>query len=427
MQLTLTASPRGALVVLLWMRVLAVLGQSAAVVAARVWLGIDLPLAAMGVLILGIAVVALLTALRLRFLAWPCTHLELAGQLLLDVAALTCLLYLSGGVTNPFASLYLVPIAFAAVGLAWWYTAAIVLACLAAYLMLMQHFVPLAYRDPDATEIFNLHILGMTVNFMVSAVLLGVFLAIMTLQVRRRDHEMARLREETLQREHLASQGLLAAGAAHELGTPLSTIAVLASEMESRIAAASPLHADIRLLRSQIGVCKQKLNELLLLSGHGRAPEAYLTSARNLLQGVMDDVSVLHPRVRFELRWTELGSGPMIRVEAGLAQALRNLMNNAADASVAGGGRVEAGVIREEHGLSIYIDDDGPGLSDEARRLAGRAVFTSKSGGLGLGLVLSNANLNRLGGDVTLSDRDGGGTRTHVRLPDYLLEADSHG
>jgi len=427
MQMTFTASPRGTLVVLLWLRVLAVAGQGAAVAVAWYGLHVQLPLAAMGIVVAAMAVLVLLTALRLRA-PWPCTHLELAMQLLLDVFGLTLILYFSGGTTNPFASLYLVPIAIAAVALDWRYTAGILSACLVSYLVLTREFVPLSYRDEDAAGIFNLHIFGMGVNFVVSAVLLGVFLAMLTREVRRRDRELAQLREDALRREHLTSMGLLAAGAAHELGTPLSTIAVLVSELKSDPRTSPASKENLDLLGRQVIMCKEKLGNLLRFSGHERAPETRLVRLRELLQDAIDAVRTLHPRVRFELRAPDTAPDAVIRADAGLVQTLHNLLNNAAEAS----GRGEANAVlveiqRDTQGLLIAMDDDGPGLSDDVRRLAGKAVFSTKPGGAGLGLILSNANLSRLGGEVSLSRRAEGGTRTSIRLPLVLVEPNRHG
>lgn len=424
MQLILTASPRSALAVLLWLRALAVAGQAVTVCVALAWLRIDIPLGAVAALIAALALAALLTGLRLRWLAWPCTQLELALQLGVDVAQLALLLYLCGGVTNPFASLLLVPIAFAAVSLAWWYTGLAVACCVTVYLFLHQHFQPLAYQDPDSAAQFNLHILGMIVNFVLSAVLIGSVLAAITAQGRRREAELALLRETALQRDHLASLGLLAAGAAHELGTPLATIAVLASELEERAPEGFRLREDLALLRSQVRLCKQRLGELLRLSGHERAPEASRGSLRASLEEVMQGLELLHPRVRFALRWPEGTPDPLVRIEPGLVQALRSLLDNAASAGAAGGGHVEVGLL--PGGSGIYIDDDGPGLSAEARRYTGHAVFSTKAEGLGLGIMLSNANLDRLGGRVTWHDRPDGGTRAAMHLPAGLWE-DTHG
>lgn len=422
MQMTFTASPRGALVALLWMRVLAVIGQTAAVAVAWYGLQVQLPLAAMACVIAALALLALLTALRLR-VSWPCTHPELTAQLLFDVLALTVILYLCGGTTNPFASLYLVPIAIAAVTLPWWYTAGILSACLSCYSLLMHEFIPLSYRNEDAAGIFNLHMIGMSVNFVVSAVLLGVFLALMMREVRRRDRELAELREDALRREHLTSMGLLAAGAAHELGTPLSTIAVLVSGLKSDPLASAEAREDLDLLGRQVALCKEKLGALLRLTNRERAPDMRLAGVRRLLQEAIDAVSIMHPHVRFELRIPDGVPDPVIRVDAGLVQTLHNLLNNSAEAGGSGGvSRVTVAVRRDVEGVLIDVDDDGPGLSDDQRRLAGKAVFSTKPGGTGLGLILSNTNLGRLGGEMSLSRRAEGGTRTSVRLPPALLE-----
>ena len=132
MQLQLTASPRKFLQVLLWMRLCALVGQSITIAVVCRWLGASLPVAAMGAVIAVLALIAALTALRLRT-ALPATQAEVSLQLLIDIAELTVLLYLSGGTTNPFASLYLLPVALAAVALAWQWSTLVTLSCLGCY------------------------------------------------------------------------------------------------------------------------------------------------------------------------------------------------------------------------------------------------------------------------------------------------------
>ena len=417
MQLQLIVSPRKFLRVLLWLRVCAVVGQSATIVVVQRWLGIELPVAAMSVAIAALAVAALLTGLRLRT-AVPATELELACQLLIDIAELTALLCLSGGTTNPFASLYLIPVALSAVGLAWQYTAILTLTCLGCYGFLIDRFTTLSFMHVTLAGAFGLHMAGMQVTFALNAVLLAAVLSLMAAEIRRRDQAVAGLREEVMRKEHLSAMGLLAAGAAHELSTPLQSMAIVVSELRAALNVDAEFRDNLGLLENQIALCKHKLTTLLQVAGSARTPERRIAPIRAVLQDALDSWSMIRPAIRLEVHWQELPSDRAVAVDEGFPQALISLLDNAAEASESmGSDRVRVTVAEDAHSIRLYIDDEGPGLSAEVQQQAGKAIFTTKKEGLGLGLVLSHANLNRLQGALTLTTRPEGGTRTTVTMP----------
>jgi two-component system sensor histidine kinase RegB len=424
MQLQLTASPRKFLQVLLWMRLCALVGQSVTIAVVCRWLGASLPVAAMSAGIAALAPIAALTALRLRT-ALPATQAEVGLQLLIDIAELTALLYLSGGTTNPFASLYLLPVALASVALAWQWSVLITLSCLGCYGWLITHAVPLAVpHNPVAA--FSMHVAGMHVTFAISAVLLAAVLAVMAAEIRRRDQVMAALREEALRREHLGAMGVLAAGAAHELSTPLFSMAMLVSELRTARRIDQGFRDDLELLGRQIQLCKDRLTTLLQAAGRARGPQTRTVALRDALRAVLDDWTIVRPAIRLEVDWQGLSGQPLVSVDEGFPQALTSLLDNAADASAArGSDLVRLAVTAGTSDVRLFIDDEGPGLDPQLQQRAGKAVFSTKPGGFGLGLVLSHVNLNRLRGDVTLTNRAGGGTRTMIVMPVCAAGADS--
>lgn len=396
---------------------IAVAGQAIVLHVAHATLGIALPIGPIEAVIAAVVVFAALTAARLG-LEWPPTEVEVALQLLVDIGALTALLYLGGGATNPFASLYLVPIALAAVGLHRGYAIAIASVCIAAYVLLMRFFIPLQYPGYNAATEFNLHLWGMAVNFAISALLLTVFLIVMNSERRAREQDLAQLREDTLRHEHLSAIGLLAAGAAHELSTPLSTMAILASELKRALPPESREHADVDLLQRQIRVCKERLNRILRSSGQERAPETRPASVRAVVLETLDAWRVVHPAARVAVTVSEAADTAIVRIDEGFAQALVNVLTNAMQAShECGSPRIAVSLDVRDRAVTIVIDDEGNGIDASLRNAAGRSIVSDKSDGFGLGLVLSNANLARLGGELTLSPRAGGGTRTTIRLP----------
>ncbi len=417
MQLQLTASPRKFLQTLLWLRLLAVIGQSSTVVIADRFLGISLPLEPLMLAIGALAVTAALTAVRLRT-QLPVTQLELGLQLLIDVLQLAAVLYMSGGTTNPFASLLLVPVAFSAAALAWPYAIGIALITLGGYLWLTAHFRALPFMGANMMAAFDLHMVGMHVTFALSTALLAIALAVMATEMRSRDRAMTRLREAALRNEHLNAMGLLAAGAAHELSTPLLSMAMLVSELRAARRIDRQFHSDLALLERQIQLCKERLTTLLHARQAFGGPGPLRIPAGQLLQQVIDDWSIVRPAVQLQVDWDGLESGALLEVDDGFSQALTSLLHNAADASATRGShRVGMCFCQDATSLQIIIEDEGMGLDAEIGQLAGKAVFTTKPTGFGLGLVLSHANLNRLKGTVTLNNRPQLGTRTTVSMP----------
>jgi two-component system, sensor histidine kinase RegB len=426
MQLQLIASPRKFLHLLLWLRVCAVVGQSITIVVIERWLGIGLPLGAMSAAIAALAVTAVLTALRLRT-AVPATQLEVLLQLLIDICELTVLLCLSGGTANPFASLYLLPVALAAVALAWQYAALVTATCLACYLYLVDSFTSLSFMHMNLASAFDLHVAGMHVTFAISAVLIAATLSLMATEMRRRDRTVATLREQMLRKEHLSAMGVLAAGAAHELSTPLQSMAILISELRCAGKIDAEFRNNLSLLDKQIALCKHKLGALLQTAGQPRGPQQRLVAIRVVLQEVLDGWTIVHPAVRLDVDWRNLAGNPRVVVDEGFAQALVSLLDNAAEASESAGSNVvRVAVEAHARAIRLFIDDDGPGLSPQLQQRAGKAIFTTKKTGLGLGLVLSHANLNRIDGDLTLTGRAGGGTRTTITLPSRSDAAADH-
>lgn len=417
MQLQLTASPRKFLQMLLGLRLLAVIGQSLTVTIAERTLGISLPLEPLAIAIGALGVTAALTGVRLGT-KLPITQLELALQLLVDVLQLTAVLYFTGGTTNPFASLFLIPMAFSAAALAWPYVFGITLATLSSYLWLITHFRALPFMHANMMAAFDLHMVGMHVTFALSTALLAVALALMAAEMRRRDRAMMELRETALRNEHLNATGLLAASTAHELSTPLLSMAMLISELRVARRIDSQFHSDLALLEQQIQLCKQRLTTLLRARDLSGGPGLSRIPAAQLLQQVFDDWSIVRPAVRLQIDWDGLGRGTVLEVDDGFSQALSSLLHNAADASgTRGSDHVGISFCQGTATFQIVIEDEGPGLDSEIGQLAGKAVFTTKPTGFGLGLVLSHANLNRLKGSVTLSNRPQGGTRTTISMP----------
>ena len=336
---------------------------------------------------------------------------ELFGQLCIDLTALAILLYLSGGAANPLISFLLVPVAVAALSLPGRLTAAVALLAVALYSLLMWQFLPLSVADAERAA--RLHLAGMWLTFVVSAAMIAWFVARMTASIRERDSRLAAAREQALRDERVVALGALAAGAAHELGTPLATIAVVVGELEREVFQNAEVHADLALVREQVAICKRIVSDMAARAGAVRSEQLQTQDAALWLQGVRTRWQAMRPRAGSRLTLAANSRAPRIVTEATLEQALVNLLNNAADASDA---EIEIRLSWDAEKLEIAIEDAGPGFPVEVLRQAGRQPLASRHGGSGIGLMLAFSAVERMGGRIVLDNRPDGG-RVRIELP----------
>lgn len=363
----------------------------------------------------GIAVLAIInffTLLRLRS-SKPVANLELFLQLSIDVLVLSILLYYAGGSTNPFVSLYLLPLVIAAATLPsrlTWGMAALTTTC---YSLLIVYYIPLPHNHHNMDNAFNTHVMGMWLGFVISAVVVAYFVVKMAQAVRSRDEMLVKVREEILRNERLVALGTQAAGAAHELGTPLSTMAVVIGELQHDIGADQPeLRDSLTLLDEQVRGCRRILDKMMLNAQDSGSTT--LQPADELIAEVLDEWQLLRPAAQYRYDNSDAGPAPCIKVDVTLRAALMNLLNNAVDASAQA---IEINTRWDSSNFILEIRDWGAGLSEEVALKAGSAFFTTKTEGRGLGLFLANATIERLGGTVRLFNREEGGATTKLTLP----------
>jgi two-component system sensor histidine kinase RegB len=219
-----------------------------------------------------------------------------------------------------------------------------------------------------------------------------------------------------MRNERIVALGTLAAGAAHELGTPLGTMALLVEEMERAPGGEAGSADDLAELKTQIGNCKRIIGEMTAAAGAVRAEGGRLQPANEFLVDVLDKWQLMRPQARFSYRWRGETPAPALVTEQTVSQALINLLNNAADASPES---VEVEGACRAGRLFVEILDRGPGLTAEVQERAAEPFFTTKApgSGFGIGLFLANATVERSGGTVRLFNREGGGVCTEVILP----------
>ncbi len=382
-------------------------GLTLAVLSAPTFLDIPLPLAPLLALLLLMAVFNLVVQL------WAgdrdCAASDLAGQIAVDLVAMGVLLYLSGGATNPLVSLMLLPVAVAALSLSGRWVGGIAALAVALYSFLMLYSLPLPIAD--VARATRLHLGGMWLTFVVSAALLAWFITRMTASLRERDMQLVVAREEALRDAQVVALGQLAAGAAHELGTPLATMNVLAGELAQDARLPADARVDLDLLRRQIGICKEIVGGLTQKAGIERARQAL--AANDWLEGLLARWHTLWPSATCALEVANAGESPRIMVEAAIEQAIVNLLNNAAKIAPQD---MRVVLDWDARHLVIAVHDRGPGFPPEILRRCGAEPLLAVAEGNGIGLWLTRAAVERSGGRLCLENVASGGVAT-IELP----------
>lgn len=334
----------------------------------------------------------------------------LAALMGFDFILLTALLYAAGGPSNPFTVLYLVHIALAAAVLRpsyAWSLALLAAGCFGALFALPGGHEVHMHHDASA---MNLHLQGMWVAFAVAAFVIAYFVTRVTHDLELQRQEAARAQASAARNEKLASLATLAAGAAHELATPLATIAVVAKELERELRAGQSAE-DARLIRDEVERCKIILQQMATDSGESSGEAFTRTCVRALIEKSLDG---LRERERVVV---QLVTDSALKVPTTvLSRALRGLVRNALQASSS---EVHLRVDEHEGEVAIEVRDRGTGMAPEVLANVGEPFFTTKptGQGMGLGVFLARALCDRLGGRLELASVLGEGTTVRVVLP----------
>ncbi len=334
----------------------------------------------------------------------------------LDVLLFSGLLYFTGGPQNPFSFLYLIHLALAAHVLRprWmWGLVGLVLACSGA--LFLDH-VPLPTTGPHEMNGFGLHLKGMWVALCVAAVFIVYFLYRVNRALSERESELERARERSVQSQRLAALATLAAGAAHELASPLSTIAVVAKELELELGEAdAEARQDVKLIREQVGRCRDILEQMASDAGQPTGEGAGKLDVSSLIARVLEGQRSSRVEAHIARAAREATLDAPARA---LRRALSGLVDNALDAS-GDDAPVSLRVDADESNVRIEVQDQGPGMDADVAARAMEPFFTTKPAGqgMGLGLFLAKTVIEQLGGRLELDSRPGRGTTVRVQLP----------
>jgi len=418
--LTFTASDANLRRLLIIRCLVLIAGTSALIYASQV-MSLMLPYILIGYTLLFLALITLFSFWRLHYL-WAVTDIEYLVQLLVDIVGLTLLLYLSGGASNPFISFYLVPLCISAAVLPWSYTWIVAGLSLAAYSLLLFFYIPIPELNPQGMHhgtSNNTHIWGMWLNFAFSATLITLFVVRMASALREKETQENAQREDLLRNEQILAVARLAAGTAHKLGTPLSTMAIVTESLGESSGLTIEQREDIALLEAQINQCKETLKELVQTARLSNIDDKVSIACDDFIEELCQHWLMMRPEVSSTLKIDSDTPAPQIKVEATLEQAISNLLNNAADACPQD---INVNLSWDSHNIYLKISDQGPGIPQQIREQLDSPAIKHSSKGLGLGLLLSHATVNRYNGKLELYPHPSGGTITSLTLPHTEIE-----
>jgi two-component system sensor histidine kinase RegB len=393
---------------LLRLRWLAVIGQTTAVLVVYLGLDYDLPIWAC------LAVIGLTAwlnvALRLRFRMTQRIEPDRAAWLLaFDIAELAILLFLTGGLENPFAFLFLGPVLLSATALPPRLTLMVggfTAAC--ATVLIFIHY-PLPWDADQPIELPPIYTMGVWLSLLLAIGFIGAYAWQLTEEARQLADALAATELVLAREQHLSQLDGLAAAAAHELGTPLSTITVIAKEIEREMAPDSPHADDVKLLREQAQRCRGILAKLTQLSASAEPFD------RMPLSALIEETVAPHRNFGVAIKVTLAprdAAEPIGRRNPVILYGLGNLLENAVDFA---GERVEVTAEWSAQEISLTINDDGPGFAPEIMERIGEPYVTGRrhlrhsvdveAGGLGLGLFIAKTLLERSGARLVFTNR----------------------
>ncbi len=259
----------------------------------------------------------------------------------------------------------------------------------------------------------KMQVYGMWLSIALAAAVITFFAARMAEELRRQEQLRSERREESLRDEQLLAVATQAAGAAHELGTPLATMSVLINEM--RQDHTDPLlQEDLQILQDQVKLCKETLQQLVRAAEANRRLAIVEQDVTAWLDEALNRWHLMRPEASYRFQRLRDGKVPRLTPPPDLTQALLNLLNNAADACP---DDLEVHLDWDAQDIVISIRDHGPGVPPAIAEAIGKPFITTKGKGFGLGLFLSKASVTRAGGSVKLYSHEQGGTLTELRLP----------
>jgi two-component system, sensor histidine kinase RegB len=411
------------MMLLIQLRWIAAIGQVVTIAIVQLALGIQLPLEKMALVLAGLLALNVLSYLWLR------AHAEVSNRalllaLMLDVTALTAQLYFSGGATNPFTGLYLMQVTLAAVLLDVVFAWTIVALAAMGFLMLTRFNLPLALPASGVPDLLTLNIFGTFVCFALDAALLVFFLIRITHNLRNRDARLAALRQQAAEEDLIVRMGLLASGAAHELGTPLASVSVILSDWKRMPAIRNDagMSEEIEEMQAAVQRCKTIVTGILKSAGEARGDVPAVTTVSAFISDIVKEWQDASPAANLQFA-NRFGTDEQIVIDSALKQIVFNLLDNAFEASPSW---IQLTASREEDTLVLEVRDAGKGFAPEILEHLGTPYQSTKGRGGGLGLFLVVNVVRKLGGSVSARNLAEGGAAVSLHIPLETLAMGPH-
>ncbi|MDX2368715.1 MAG: HAMP domain-containing sensor histidine kinase [Colwellia sp.] len=328
-------------------------------------------------------------------------------QICADILFLSLLLFFSGGATNAFVSLLLIPIAIAAVTLTPILLAFVAFLAILSYSVLLWH-LPMSVMHGNMEG----HFIGMGINFLFSALVVAIVVGKMARSINQRELAIAAYRENLLKQEQVTSLGVASAQVTHQLATPIATVQLLADELSEDF----PNNDIINDMQSQLTRCSDSLDAFRAMVFDIKEQTVVATNVGNLLDNLLDNLHVNHPEINVELV-EQQSANTEVMADAALLPAILNLINNAVRATKANSSNKITLISQvSAENWQLIIRDYGVGFSLEKLKQLGVKPVNSEHG-LGMAVFLSHASLERLGGKLALTNHNQGGALVTLSLP----------
>jgi two-component system, sensor histidine kinase RegB len=426
-------------------------GEGMLIILSIYGLNIHLPEQQLWLVVLATGALNVYTAMRMET-DDPVTEPEIFSQISIDVFAIAALLYLTGGASNPITWVFLLPLIITAIMLPQAYAWYMVILTTSLYTMLIAFNVPLPSIEPhmpnpapllhsdienykmlqhahimNDKSYFSLHMFGMWFGFVFSAGLVAFFVVELARTLKEQERSLAEARENALRDERVIALGTLAASAAHDMGTPLGTIAIVAHELEKEYPSHRypDLNEKMLIMQQQIYRCKETLSVMSASAGEMRAESGSVIPVADYIDDVIKQWRTHKPATKLNcLIDPNVAIEAKIIAERTLTHSIINILNNAAEASPVEQG-IEFNATWDSNHITIKIRDFGPGFPSDLVEFAGKHPVVSKKRGLGVGLFLTYSTINRLGGKINLYNSESGGACVEITLPLLNIEIDN--
>lgn len=349
--------------------------------------------------------------------------------MVMDMLSLTCLLFATGGPSNPFSFFFFVNLSLCALILNrnWaWALNILSIFCFGA-LMLKHHPIDALNFGPALAPILERGTIsipqaGLIIAFSTCGSVIVYFMTRLTSELRQQEADLRRVQVVQARSEKLEALGTLAAGTAHELATPLSTIAIVARDVEKafdehppEFPGAEDVVEDIHLIRSQLDRCRNIIDRMAGQAGQAIGESLNRISVKDLLDEILKE---LPERDRILATMDDEAAKGSVRVPlVGLSQALRGLFQNALDADSTGKIRVNIDQVDQQSRWTVR--DHGSGMTEDVLQRLSEPFFTTKQPGkgMGLGVFLAKNVVERLDGSIQFHSKAGQGTEVTFFLP----------